>query len=291
MKNANNRLRLAVQKDGRLTEDSLDLLKIAGFTFDRYTHTLISACYNFPLEIIYVRDDDIPGYVEEGTADLGIIGENLLYEKEARVEKILPLGFGLCSLTIGVPKDSKVKKIEDLKNKKIATSYPISTKKFFHTNHIPVDIVTISGSVEVAPIIGVADSIADLVATGTSMKLNEIRPIETIFKSEAILIANSKIVKDRYKQHSMNLMLTRIKGVLSAGKYKYIVMNLPKKALPKIKNLIPGLKSPTIVPLVDEDWIAVHVVIKEERFWEIIEKMKEIGAQGILVIPIEKLII
>ena len=287
----NGKLRLAVQKDGRLTESSLDLLKTSGFNFDRYIHTLVSVCSNFPLEIIYVRDDDIPKYVEEGTADLGIIGQDLLYEKKAKVEKILPLGFGLCSLAVGVPKDSKIKKITNLKNKKIATSYPISTESFFKKNKIPVEIVTISGSVEVAPVIGVADAIVDLVSTGISMRLNEIRSIETIFESEAILIGNLKALKDKDKQRSIDLMLTRIKGVLSAGRYKYIMMNLPKSALPKIAVLAPGLKSPTVVPLMDKDWVAVHTVIKEELFWEIVEKMKKLGAQGILISPIEKLIV
>ncbi|MFH0936970.1 MAG: ATP phosphoribosyltransferase [Candidatus Daviesbacteria bacterium] len=284
-------LRLAVQKDGRLTESSLDLLKTAGFSFDRYTHILVSVCNNFPLEIIYVRDDDIPRYVEEGTVDLGIIGRNILYEKKAKVKEILPLEFGHCSLMIGVPKDSKIKKVKDLKNKRIATSYPISTKQFFKENKIPVEIITISGSVEITPVIGVSDAIVDLVATGTSMKLNEIRPIETIFNSEAILISSVEALEDKYKHHLIDLMLTRIKGVLSTGRYKYVMMNLPIKALPEIEALAPGLRSPTIIPLAEKGWVAVHVVIKEEIFWDIVEKMKKVGAQGILVSPIEKLII
>lgn len=287
----NTNLRIAVQKDGRLTENTLDLLKTAGFVFDRYDHSLISICHNFPLEIIYVRDDDIPKYVEEGTADLGIIGEDLLYENRIDVEKILPLNFGYCSLVIGVPKDSKIKKITDLKNKKVATSFPNSTKAFFKKNKIPVEIITISGSVEVAPIIGVSDAITDLVATGTSMKLNEIRPIKTIFKSEVVLIGNHRSLHNRHKESYINLMMTRIKGVLSVNRYKYVVMNLPKSAVSIIKTLTPGLKSPTVVPLMDEGWVAVHTVIEEELFWEIIEKMKAAGAQGILVLPIEKLII
>lgn len=284
-------LRIAIQKDGRLTENTLDLLKAAGFVFDRYDHSLISVCSNFPLEIIYVRDDDIPRYVEEGTADLGIIGENLIYETKAEVEKILPLDFGRCSLVVGVPKDSKIKKIEHLKNKKIATSFPNSTKAFFKKNKIPVEIIIISGSVEVAPIIGVADAIADLVASGISMKLNDIRQIETIFESEAVLIGNHKSLKNIEKKYSINLMMTRIKGVFSANRYKYVVMNLPSSAVPIIQALSPGLKSPSVIPLAEDGWVAVHTAIKEEVFWEIIEKMKKAGAQGILVLPIEKLII
>lgn len=287
----NGNLRLAVQKDGRLTENTLDLLKIAGFLFDPWHPSLISVCNNFPLEIIHVRDDDIPRYVEEGTADLGVVGEDLLFEKKSDVEKMIHLGFGSCSLTVGVPKDSKIKTISNLKNKKIATSYPSATKNFFKKNQIPVEIITISGSVEIAPVIGVADAIADLVSTGSSMKLNEIRPIETIFKSEAVLIGNHDSLCSKPKEHDINLMLTRIKGVLSVNRYKYVVMNLPKAALPIMKTLTPGLKSPTVVPLMDVDWVAVHTVIKEELFWEIIEKMKKAGAQGILVLPIEKLIV
>lgn len=287
----NNHLILAVQKDGRLTGNSLDLLKTAGFVFDRYEHALMSVCDNFPLEIIYVRDDDIPRYVEEGIVDLGIIGENLIFEKKSKITKLLPLGFGSCSLVVGVPKNSKIHKLEDLRKKKIATTYPNTVKDFFKSKHIPINVISISGSVEITPTIGVSDAIADLMATGISMKLNELRPIETIFQSESILISNPKTIKDKNRQLDVDLMLTMIKGVLSAGRYKYVVMNLPKKDVPKIAALTPGLKSPTVVPLADEDWVAVHVVIKEELFWEIVEKMKKVGAQGIVVIPIEKLII
>jgi len=284
-------LRLAIQKDGRLTEETLELLETAGLEIERYRQRLFSICRNFPLEIIYVRDDDIPNYVEEGTADLGIIGRDLIVERKTQVKEVLALGFGSCSLTIGVPKDSRIIKIEDLANAKIATSYPVATAEYFAKRNIPVEIITISGSVEIAPAIGVADAITDLTSTGSSMRLNELRPLESIFASESILIANSELKQNNKKQALLKLLLTRFKGVLAAKRYKYVMMNVPKSALENIKSLIPGLKSPTIVPLADPEWVAVHSVIEEEVFWETIESMKKVGAQGILVTPIEKLII
>lgn len=287
----NNNLRLAVQKDGRLTDGTFELLNKAGFEFEKYKNQLLSLCRNFSLEIIYVRDDDIPNYVEQGSADLGIIGRDLVIELQSKVEEILPLQFGDCKLTVGVPKDSKITHLSDLKNTKIATSYPNSTREYFDKKGIAVDIVNISGSVEVAPAIGVADAIADITSSGASMRLNDLRPLETIFKSEAILISSPKVRGNKKKLELLNLMLTRFKAVLAAKQYKYVMLNLPKEALKNIRELIPGLKSPTVIPLADKDWVAVHSVIKEEIFWEVVERLKKAGAQGILVTPIEKLIV
>lgn len=290
-KSSNGNLRIAIQKNGRLTEETLDLLNTAGLEIDRYKQKLFSVCRSFPLEIIYVRDDDIPNYVQEGTADLGIIGQDLLIENKSRVEQVLPLGFGTCSLKIGVPKESAINRVEELKGTKIATSYPAATQEFFDKRSIPVETVTISGSVEIAPTIGVADAIADIASSGASMKMNDLRPIETIFDSQAVLIANPKTLLDKAKKEIIDLLLTRLKAVLAADRYKYVMMNLPISALERISDLIPGLKSPTVVPLADKDWVAVHSVIKEEIFWEVVESLKAAGAQGILVTPIEKLII
>lgn len=284
-------LKLAIQKEGRLTEETLVFLRKSGLEFESYKQRLFSLCRDFPLEILYVRDDDIPDYVASGIVDLGILGQNILSEKRPSVKKLLNLRYGFCSLIVAVPKESNVKDISDLKRKTIATSYPESTKKFFKENNIPVDIVKISGSVEITPALGIAQAIVDLVSTGSTLALNDLRILTKVYDSEAVLVANKKATANNEKQVLIQKLATRFKGVLSAKNYKYIMMNAPEEVLPKLKKIVPGLKSPTISPLAKSGWISVQTVIKEEIFWETIEKLKRAGAQGIIILPIEKIII
>lgn len=284
-------LKLAIQKEGRLTEETLEFLRKSGLEFESYKQKLFSLCRNFPLEILYVRDDDIPDYVASGIVDLGILGQNLLSEERPDVKKLLNLRYGFCSLVLAVPKESYIQNVKDLKRKTIATSYPESTKKFFKTNKTPVNIVKISGSVEITPALGVAQAIVDLVSSGSTLALNDLRILTKIYDSEAVFVANKKTVENNEKQLLLQKLLMRFKGVLSAKNYKYIMMNAPEGILPKLNKIVPGLKSPTISPLLKSGWISVQTVIKEEVFWETIEKLKAAGADGIIVLPIEKIII
>lgn len=282
-------LKLAIQKEGRLTEETLYFLRKSGLEFESYKQRLFSLCRNFPLEILYVRDDDISDYVASGVVDLGVIGQNVLYEKRPKVKNLLNLRYGFCSLTIAVPKESNIKSIKDLRNKTIASTYPNSTKDFFKKNNIPVKIVSISGSVEITPALGVADAISDLTSTGSTLTLNDLRPLTTIYDSEAVLVANEQSLSNGRKIMLEKLMI-RFKGVLSAKDYKYVMMNAPQSILPKLKKVAPGLKSPTVAPLAQKGWISVQTVIKEDVFWDTVEKLKSLGATGIIVLPIEKII-
>lgn len=282
-------LRLAIQKEGRLTEDTLALLRAIGLEFESFGRRLFSNCRNFPLSLLHTRHDDIPEYVSAGTVDLGIVGQNLLHEEQVPVESLLPLGFGYCSLVVAVPKESPITKVEQLAGKKIATSYPCSAQRFFQAQQIPVEIITISGSVEVAPLLGLASAIVDLTATGSSLVLNDLRPLHTILESEAVLAANPLALADPARQANINRLLLRVRGVLAAKRYRYVMMNAPRSALEEIKQIVPGLKMPTVVPLADPEWVAVHSAIREEVFWEAIEALHAAGASEILVSPIEKL--
>lgn len=291
MANLNNKnLKLAIQKQGRLTDETLEFLRKSGLEFESYKQRLFSSCRNFPLEILYVRDDDIPDYVASGTVDLGIIGLNKLNEERPRVKKILNLRYGFCSLIIAVPKESKITDIQGLRSKTIATSYPQSTKKFFKENNIRVKVISISGSVEITPSLGIAQAIVDLTSTGSTLALNDLRPLNKIYDSESVLIANEEAFVNG-KKDLLKKLITRFKGVLSAKDYKYVMMNAPEEMLPKIKDIIPYLKSPTIPNLSTKGWLSIQTVIKEDLFWETIEKLKKIGATGIIVLPIEKMII
>lgn len=282
-------LKLAIQKEGRLTEETLEFLRKSGLEFESVKPRLFSLCRNFPLETLYVRDDDIPDYVSSGIVDLGIVGQNVLYEERPKVRKLLNLRYGFCSLIVAVPKESNITKIEDLKDKTIATTYPESTKNFFKKNNISARIIKISGAVEIAPALGVAKAIVDLTSTGSTLALNDLRILSKIYDSEAVLIANEQsLIND--KSALVSKLLTRFKGVLSAKNYKYVMMNAPQNLLPKVIKIVPGLKSPTVSPLAKTGWISIQSVVKEEVFWETIEKLKSIGAQGIIVLPIEKII-
>lgn len=303
MKNLDNtNIKLAIQKEGRLTEETINFLRSAGFIFENSKQRLFSICRNFPLEILYVRVSDIPDYVASGVVDIGIVGQNVLYEERPSVKKLLNLRYGFCSLQLAVPKESKFETIEDLQGQKIATSYPNSVKAYAKKFGISLETVTIRGSVEITPALGVARAIADLVSTGSTLALNDLRSIATIYESEAVLITNKELRSKnkgedeilRFAQNDkkilINKLLMRFKGVLSAQSYKYVMMNAPENILPKLKKIIPGLKSPTITSLAKDGWLSVQSVIKEDIFWETIERLKQIGATGIVVMPIEKLI-
>lgn len=283
-------LKLAIQKQGRLTEETIDFLRKSGLSFESYKQRLFSCCKNFPLEILYVRDDDIPAYVASGIVDLGIVGQNILNEKMPKVKKLLNLKYGFCSLVVAVPKESKITTIEELQGKMIATSYPESAKKFFTKNALSIETIHINGSLEITPALGVADAIVDLTSSGSTLALNELRSIAKVYDSESVLIANENALVNG-KRNLLKRLLTRFQGVLSAKEYKYVMMNAPKTMLPKLQKAIPGLKSPTIASLEREGWVAIQSVIKEDVFWETIEKLKKLGASGIIVLPIEKMIV
>lgn len=283
------KLKIAIQKSGRLNEDSIKLLKEAGIEFNNGLNKLKAEAYNFPIEVFFLRDDDIPQYVEDGVADIGIVGENVVLEKNKEVKVIDHLGFGKCRLSIAIPKDDKYKSIQDLQGKRIATSYSVILSKFLKKNKITAEIHEISGSVEIAPGIGLADAICDLVSSGSTLFTNGLKEAEIILKSEAVLIANKKLTKQQ--ESILNKLLFRINAVRKAKNNKYILMNAPNKSLDAIIKILPGMKSPTVLPLAEKGWSSVHSVVNENEFWEIIEKLKENGAQGILVVPIEKMIL
>jgi len=290
MKSLNSKnIKIAIQKEGRLTDETLEFLRKSGLEFESYKQRLFSLCRNFPLEILYVRDDDIPNYVASGIVDLGIVGQNILNEKRPSVKKLLNLKFGFCSLIIAALKDSKIENIKDLQGKTVATSYPKSSDKFFKEKKILVKTVSIKGSLEITPALGVAEAIVDLTSSGSTLTLNDLKIIEKIYDSEAVLIANARSLTNGRKV-LLEKLIMRFKGVLSANDYKYVMMNAPEEILPKIKKIIPGLKSPTVAPLAKKGFISVQSVVKESIFWETIERLKQVGASGIIVMPIEKMI-
>jgi ATP phosphoribosyltransferase len=283
------RLRIAIQKSGRLNENSIKILKEAGIEFDNGLNKLKAEAFNFPLEVFFLRDDDIPQYVEDGVADIGIVGENVVLEKNKELKMIDRLGFGKCRLSIAIPKDQKYKSITDLNGKRIATSYSTILSKYLKKNKITAEIHEISGSVEIAPGIGLADAICDLVSSGSTLFTNGLKEVEIILKSEAVLVANKKL--DQSRQDILERLLFRINAVRKAKYNKYILMNAPNNKLDAICKVLPGMKSPTILPLAETGWSSVHSVVQEDQFWDIIEKLKSNGAQGILVVPIEKMIL
>lgn len=282
-------LKLAIQKSGRLHEDSMDLLHQCGIGVRNGHNQLKSVADNFPIEVYFLRDDDIPQYVEDGVAHVGIVGENVLFEKDKSVQIVEPLGFGKCRLSIAVGKNELYTGAEFLEGKRIATSYPVLTKKFLKENNIDAEIHEISGSVELAPSIGLADAVCDLVSSGSTLFMNGLKEVQTILKSQAVLVSTPNLSNEQ--QTILNKLLFRIRAVHQAGNNKYILLNAPNEALDKIIKLLPGMKSPTVLPLAEKGWSSVHTVLNEEEFWEKIEALKAAGAQGILVVPIEKMIV
>lgn len=280
-------LKIAIQKSGRLNEKSVELLKNCGLSFENYKSSLISNVSNFPLEILFLRDDDIPEYVQDGIADLGIVGENVISETGVDVSFLQMLGFGKCTLKLAVQTHSAIENIADLNGKSIATSYPVILKKFLDDNNINADIRTISGSVEIAPGLGLSDAIFDIVSTGGTLKSNGLKPFAEVMKSEAVLIGRNGIENEPL----IIELIQRIQSVLHAKETKYVVLNVEVKNIDQILSLLPGVKSPTVVPLAEEGWVAIHTVIPERDFWEKISLLKGAGAQGIVVMPIEKIIL
>ena len=282
------KIRIAVQKSGRLLEDSQKLLKECGIKINNGKDQLKADAYNFPAEIFFLRNADIPQYIEDGVADIAILGENTVIEKEKSLDLVLPLGFSKCRLSLALPKGQPYSGIKDLEGKKIATSYPNSLRKYLAQKGIQADIHEISGSVEIAPNIGLADAICDLVSSGSTLFKNGLEEKEVLLKSEAWLVARKNLPHNT--QQIFEKLTFRIKSVLAARNNKYLLMNAPNDAVSKIINILPGMKSPTVMPLATPGWSSIHTVIPEDRFWELIESLKQAGAEGILVIPIEKMI-
>jgi ATP phosphoribosyltransferase len=295
MSDSGLKLRVALQKSGRLSEASIRLMTECGINFDnnRGSERLKSQASNFPLEFLFLRDDDIAGYVADGTVDAGIIGLNILLEQRSEkhngVKLVEKLGFSKCRLSIAVPKGSAYREISDLNNKRIATSYPNLLKSYLERKNISANIHEISGSVEIATGIGLADAICDLVSSGSTLSSNGLKEAEVILESEAVLIAKESLSKEEDK--ILNSLVFRIKSVGRAKNNKYILLNAPNESLNKIVEILPGIKSPTIVPLATPGWSSVHSVMHEDEFWEKIENLKSAGAQGILIIPVEKMIL
>lgn len=282
-------LRIAVQSKGRLFDDTMNLLAEADIKVGTSKRTLLIQSANFPLEILFLRDDDIPQSVANGVADIGIVGENEVIEKEENVQIISRLGFSKCRLSLAIPKEYKYTGVQWFNGRRIATSYPNILKKYLKKNGIQADIHEITGSVEICPGIGLADGIFDIVSSGSTLISNNLREVEVVKESEALLIGNWNMDDDKHA--ILNEMLFRFDAVRSAIDKKYVMMNAPKDKIKEIIAVLPGIKSPTVIPLADEEWCSIHTVLDEQRFWEIIGKLKELGAQGILVTPIEKMII
>jgi ATP phosphoribosyltransferase len=282
-------LRIAVQKSGRLYEGSMQLLKECGIEVSNGNNQLRVLSGNFPAEIFFLRDDDIPEYVQDAVADIGFVGQNVVEETNKEIDTIEKLGFGKCRLSIAVPKSGSLRTIDDLNGQKIATSYPVILEEYLKQKNISAAIHVISGSVEIAPRIGLADAICDLVSSGSTLFTNELKEIETILFSEAVLISNRSLSQE--KKNILDSLLFRIRSVKKAKNNKYVLLNAPNDKLETICSLLPGMKSPTILPLADPGWSSIHSVINESDFWNVIEKLKANGAQGILIIPIEKMIV
>lgn len=282
-------IRIAIQKSGRLYEGSMSMLKECGLDIIHGKNQLRVPIENFPAEILFLRDDDIPEYVQDAVSDLGIAGLNVVKEKDKMIDNLENLGFGKCRLSIAVPKNGKIRTMQDLNGKKIASSYPLLLQSFLTAKNINAEIHHISGSVEIAPKIGLADAICDLVSSGSTLFTNELEEVETILESEAVLIANKSLSVT--KKNIVARLLFRIRAVKKAKNNKYLLLNAPDNRIKEICALLPGMKSPTILPLAARGWSSVHTVIDESDFWNVIEKLKENGAEGILIIPIEKMIL
>ena len=282
-------LRIAVQSKGRLYEDTMNLLKETGIKIGSNKRTLLVQSSNFPLEVLFLRDDDIPQTVADGVADVGIVGENEFVERNENADIVKRLGFSKCRISLAIPKAVGYSGVEWFNGKKIATSYPNILRNFLKQNNVNTDIHVIQGSVEIAPGIGLADGIFDIVSSGSTLISNNLKEVEVVMKSEALLIGNKNLTDD--KKAILDDLLFRVESVLIADDKKYVRMNAPKANLDQIVKVLPGLKSPTIIPLADDDWCSVHAVLDEKHFWEIVGQLKSLGAEGILVTPIEKMIL
>jgi ATP phosphoribosyltransferase len=284
-----NKLKIAIQKSGRLYDESVKLLKDCGIDLKNGVNKLKTESDNFPMEIYFLRDDDIPQYVEDAVADIGIVGENVLYEKNKKVDIVEHLGFGKCRLSVAVGRSEQYDGVGYLNGKRIATTYPLLVQQFLEKNKVVAEIHEISGSVEIAPGIGLAHAIVDLVSSGSTLLANGLKEVETVLQSQAVLIRNGGL--DASQQQILEKFLFRIRAVKKARNNKYILLNAPNDKLQEIIAMLPGMKSPTVLPLAEPGWSSVHSVLNENDFWEIIEKLKGAGAQGILVVPIEKMVL
>ena len=285
------KLRIAVQSKGRLYEETMELLSEAGVKMTSVKRTLLVSSRNFPVELLFLRDDDIPESVAMGTADIGIVGLNEVLEKDKAVEVIKDLGFSKCRLSLAIPKRIEYNGVEWFNNRKIATSYPVILKKFLNDNNINADIHVITGSVEIAPGIGLADGIFDIVSSGSTLVSNNLVEVEKVLESQAVLIGSSKNALSSEKQAILDELLFRFDAVKAADGKKYILMNVPREKLDEVLAVLPGIKSPTVLPLANDDWCSVHTVLEEKRFWEIIGKLRAVGAEGILALDIEKMVL
>nr|WP_319400016.1 ATP phosphoribosyltransferase [uncultured Carboxylicivirga sp.] len=283
------KIRIALQKKGRLNEDSMTLLKEAGIKFNSGGGKLVASSPDFPIEVLYLRDDDIPQTVADSVADIGIVGENEMAEKSFDLTIAKRLGFSKCRLSLAIPKADEYPGTEYFEGKKIATSYPVILEKYLKEKNINANIHEIAGSVEIAPGIGLADGIFDIVSSGSTLVANRLKEVEVVMQSEALLVSAPDLSPE--KQQLLDEIIFRINSVMAARKNKYILMNVPNDKVDEIVNVLPGMKSPTVLPLADKGWSSVHSVIQEKKFWEIIGQLKSLGAEGILVIPIEKMIL
>lgn len=284
-----NKIKLAVQKSGRLSEGSMKLIRDCGVSVSNGIGKLKAVASNFPIEFLFLRDDDIPGYVEDNIADIGIIGENVFAEKQKDVEIVHRLGFSKCRLSLAISKTEDYSDISYFQGRAIATSYPNLLRTYLTGEGVKADIHEISGSVEIAPSIGLADAVCDIVSSGSTLFTNGLKEVETIFRSEAVMIGNKNMSAE--KKELLNQLLFRIESLQKAKHNKYILLNAPKDSVETIKSLLPGMKSPTIMPLAEDGWVSIHSVINENDFWAQIEAIKAAGAQGILVVPIEKMVV
>jgi ATP phosphoribosyltransferase len=283
------RLKIAIQKSGRLTEDSQNLFSECSIEIQDGKRQLLAPSPNFPIDLLYLRDDDIPQYIEDGIADVGILGENIYVESGALLRIAKRLGFAKCRLSLAVQRSEKYSGSDFFQGKRIATTYPNIVKKYLAEKGISAEIHQISGSVEIAPNIGLADAICDIVSTGSTLMSNGLKEVETVMYSEALMVANQNLSAE--KEQILQKLLFRIAAVETAKKNKYILLNAPNESISEICSILPGMKSPTILPLAKEGWSSLHSVVNEEVFWEVIDQLKEKGAQGILVVPIEKMIL
>jgi len=283
------KLKIALQKSGRLSDKSLELIRECGISLTNGSRKLLSVSSNFPLEVMYLRDDDIPRYVADGVADIGIVGENVVREEQADVRVMEALGFAKCRLSLAIPRTIQYDGLRFFNGKKVATSYPNILKEFFKKQGVDAEIHEISGSVEIAPGIGLSDGVFDIVSSGSTLISNGLSEVEEVMNSQAVLIGQNELEPE--KQNILSSLMFRIRAVKKSRNNKYILLNAPNDKLDEITSLIPGMKSPTIMPLAEEGWSSVHSVLEESQFWNIIDQLKEKGAQGILVIPIEKMIV
>lgn len=284
-----SKLKIAIQKKGRLTEKSLTLLKNCGINISNGTSKLKTKAENFPLEVLFLRDDDIPQYVEQQVADIGLLGENIVLEKRKKVQTVEKLGFAGCRLSLAIPKDEVYEGLSYFDGKRIATTYPNILSGFLKENSLSAEIEEISGSAEIAPGIGLADAICDIVSTGSTLFANKLKEVKTVLKSEAVLVANQNLSPG--KQEILDKLLFRIKAVKRSSENKYILLNAPDEAVKEIAAVLPGMKAPTVTPLAEDGWSSMQSVVKEDAFWDVIDQLKTLGAEGILIVPIEKMVL